>query len=88
MSLLAARYRVGVLRLVWSTKLPLERCLQGPKSLEEGEKWLWLACKDDGRRFNESVRACIFLRGDQLAGTNSTVQARISPQWLSELRPL
>ena len=41
--------------------------------------------------FDHSFPACAFFffsNGDQLARTNSTFQARISPQWLSELRRL
>ena len=38
------------------------------------------------RRFPTCVFVCLFfLSGDQLAHTNSTLYARISPQWLSEL---
>ena len=42
-----------------------------------------------GVRFDDSfpASAFIFLSGDQLTYTNSTFfKARISPQWLSELR--
>ena len=35
-----------------------------------------------------SPPALLFFSGDYLAHTNSTVYARISPQWLSELRRL
>ena len=49
-----------------------------------------------GEIFDESIPACasgvfcvfFFLSGDQLAHTNSTFYARISPQWLSESRRL
>ena len=40
-------------------------------------------------RLDDSFSACsfffIFLSGDELAHTNSTPEARISPQWLNEL---
>ena len=40
-----------------------------------------------GRGVKKSFPACAFLSssGDQLARTNSTLSAKISPQWLSEL---
>ena len=45
-----------------------------------------------GRIFNNSFSACafffFFLSGNWLAHTYSILQARISPQWLSELRRL
>ena len=47
-----------------------------------------------GKIFDESVPVCVLLlllfvlSGGQLAHTNSTSQARIMPQWLSELRQL
>ena len=52
---------------------------------------LILAGEDFGRMIDHSFLACIFLffsflSGDQLTRTNSTLYARISPQWLSKLR--
>ena len=44
-----------------------------------------------GGRFIDSFPTCpifSFLNGDQLVHTNSTLYARIGPQWLSELRRL
>ena len=52
----------------------------------------FLACEDFARMFDhEESRSFffgLFSSGDLLALTNSTLYARISPQWLSELRQL
>ena len=54
----------------------------------------FLACEDLGRKFDHSFPASAFfsflflLSGNYLAHTNSTLYARISPQWLGELRRL
>ena len=49
----------------------------------------FLACEGFGRMFDHSFPACaFFLIGDQLTHTNYTLYAKISPQWLSELRRL
>ena len=49
----------------------------------------YLACEDAGERFSDWLSACALkkkkkLCKDQLARTTSTLQANISPQWLSE----
>ena len=47
------------------------------------------ACEDYGRMLGYSFHACAFLcfKGeDYLTHTNCTLLARISPQWLRELR--
>ena len=44
---------------------------------------------ENARHFIPRLRFFFFfLSGDKLAHTKSTLQARISPQWLSELRRL
>ena len=50
----------------------------------------FLACEDFGRMFDNSLPGLrfFFLSGDYLAHTKSTLSARISPQWLTELRRL
>ena len=54
--------------------------------------WRWCspfpACQDFEERFHFFIPHlhCIFLCGDQLACIYSTLQARISPQWLREQR--
>ena len=52
----------------------------------------FLACEDLGRMFNYSPPVLflffvvVFRTGGWLMHTNSTLYARISPQWISELR--
>ena len=50
----------------------------------------FLLCEDFGRMFNHSFPACgfffFFLSGDYIAHNYYTIHARISSQWLSELR--
>ena len=63
---------------------------------QQSSCWQWLFPRVRG--FCENVRQIIsplrlfflffFLSGDQFVQTNSTPQARISPQWLTELRRL
>ena len=53
----------------------------------------FLATRIFGEGFGDAFSACAFLflffiSGDQLAHTNSTLYARIGPQWFSELRRL
>ena len=46
-----------------------------------------LTCQESGGKFDDSLPAsAYFPSGDQLAHTNPTLQARVSQQWISELK--
>ena len=47
-----------------------------------------LACKDLGKVWQFILHLCFLLCGDLLAHNNSTLWARTSPKWISELRQL
>ena len=50
---------------------------------------VFLAFEELGEHSTDhSLLALFFLSGDQLERTNSILEARISPQWLMELRRL